>query len=252
MCTPGWLVGRRAPAVRRDDAFAWRLSLSAARAAPTTSWRRYVLALALADRNPPARCATSLLSRPRGRPPAAQRPARGDRRAQRPVGLRQAGVGASVPRLPSRRGSRRSRAAHPAPPHRPWRSGIVERRPRRGGHRERHRPMGEAQDARRTRLPVDLLRRIQGPDGALVRNRHLRQPHQEEHPTRPPASGVHPRAIRCQTKLALFSHRMDLLPRSAGLRVRIGEALGLRHEDMGIAERTVTVTPAAKRQPDRG
>jgi integrase len=25
--------------------------------------------------------------------------------------------------------------------------------------------------------------------------------------------------------------------------VRIGEALGLRHEDMGIAERTVTVTP---------
>jgi len=112
--------------------------------------------------------------------------------------------------------------------------------------------MGEAQDARRTRLPVDLLRRIQGPDGALVRNRHLRQPHQEEHPTRPPASGVHPRAIRCQTKLALFSHRMDLLPRSAGLRVRIGEALGLRHEDMGIAERTVTVTPAAKRQPDRG
>src|SRR5664280_2425950 len=126
MCTPGWLVGRRAPAVRRDDAFAWRLSLSAARAAPTTSWRRYVLALALADRNPPARCATSLLSRPRGRPPAAQRPARGDRRAQRPVGLRQAGVGASVPRLPSRRGSRRSRAAHPAPPHRPWCSGIVE------------------------------------------------------------------------------------------------------------------------------
>jgi len=45
---------------------------------------------------------------------------------------------------------------------------------------------------------------------------------------------------------------MDLLPRSAGLRVPIGEALGLRHEDMGIAERTVTVTPAAKRQPDRG
>ena len=31
--------------------------------------------------------------------------------------------------------------------------------------------------------------------------------------------------------------------------VRIGEALGLRHEDMGIAERAVTVTPRPQRQP---
>jgi integrase/recombinase XerD len=71
------------------------------------------------------------------------------------------------------------------------------------------------------------------------------------------ASRVRPKvltAAEAQAILDACDHLRDRLLFAVLLDcgVRIGEALGLRHEDMGIAERTVTVTPRPNDNRDRG